>query len=160
MWALKLPKNVKIFAWRFINDALPTQVNLMHRKFFAVATCSLCNCLRESSGHALFFCTRAQQVWSLSHVFSPDPLISRMNGFEIFSSIAVVHQNDVLAKILCLIGYVKVESLLFKKKKGVGSSPTHLSGSGLTPQAETNSQAWPNRAKEISCRAESMLGRA
>uniref|UniRef100_A0A803QG02 Reverse transcriptase domain-containing protein n=1 Tax=Cannabis sativa TaxID=3483 RepID=A0A803QG02_CANSA len=119
LWALKLPKKVKIFAWRVINDALPTQVNLMHRKISVVASCSLCNCPRESSGHALFFCTRAQQVWSLAHVFSPNPLISRMNGFEIFSSIATVKQNDVLAKILCLMWCIWTE----RNKEIHGSKP-------------------------------------
>uniref|UniRef100_A0A803Q7D4 Reverse transcriptase zinc-binding domain-containing protein n=1 Tax=Cannabis sativa TaxID=3483 RepID=A0A803Q7D4_CANSA len=61
LWALNLPKKVKIFSWRVINDALPTAVNLMHRKISPSTACSLCNCPRESSGHALFLCTRAKQ---------------------------------------------------------------------------------------------------
>ncbi|KAF4382090.1 hypothetical protein F8388_001235 [Cannabis sativa] len=43
-WSLKLPKKVKMFAWRFINDALPTAVNLMHRKISTSSACILCLC--------------------------------------------------------------------------------------------------------------------
>uniref|UniRef100_A0A803QJE5 Reverse transcriptase zinc-binding domain-containing protein n=1 Tax=Cannabis sativa TaxID=3483 RepID=A0A803QJE5_CANSA len=53
-WSLRLPKKVKIFAWRFINDALPTSVNLAHRKITSSRACALCKCAWESVGHAIF----------------------------------------------------------------------------------------------------------
>ncbi|XP_060974670.1 uncharacterized protein LOC133039749 [Cannabis sativa] len=119
MWSLNIPKKVKIFAWRVINDAFPTAVNLMHRKISPTATWSLCNCLRESTGHALFHCTRAHPVWSLYHVFNPDPNLYRMNGFEIFSSIALVQQNAEFEKILCLMWCIWTE----RNKEIHGSKP-------------------------------------
>uniref|UniRef100_A0A803P1A9 Uncharacterized protein n=1 Tax=Cannabis sativa TaxID=3483 RepID=A0A803P1A9_CANSA len=51
-WSLKLPKKVKIFAWRFINDDLPTAANLMHRKISTSSACSLC--LGNLKGYDIF----------------------------------------------------------------------------------------------------------
>ncbi|KAM6574504.1 uncharacterized protein LOC115696411 [Cannabis sativa] len=101
LWALKLPKKVKIFVWRVINDDLPTAVNLLHRKVIQSSACSLCNCSRETLVHALFLCTRAQQVWSLLPSFTAVPNISQLNGFEIFSSLAAATSNSDLERILC-----------------------------------------------------------
>uniref|UniRef100_A0A803QFW1 Reverse transcriptase zinc-binding domain-containing protein n=1 Tax=Cannabis sativa TaxID=3483 RepID=A0A803QFW1_CANSA len=63
LWSLKLPKKCQIFAWRFINDALPTAVNLAHRKISSSTASALCKCAWESVGHAIFQCNRANAVW-------------------------------------------------------------------------------------------------
>uniref|UniRef100_A0A803QQN3 Reverse transcriptase n=1 Tax=Cannabis sativa TaxID=3483 RepID=A0A803QQN3_CANSA len=52
LWSLTLPKKVKIFAWRVINNAIPTAANLHRCKITPTAACSLCNCHWESIGHA------------------------------------------------------------------------------------------------------------
>uniref|UniRef100_A0A803PCT3 RNase H type-1 domain-containing protein n=1 Tax=Cannabis sativa TaxID=3483 RepID=A0A803PCT3_CANSA len=63
LWSLRLPKKVKIFAWRLVNDALPTSVNLAHRKITPFTACTLYKCGWESAGHAIFCCDRAKAVW-------------------------------------------------------------------------------------------------
>uniref|UniRef100_A0A803NY29 RNase H type-1 domain-containing protein n=1 Tax=Cannabis sativa TaxID=3483 RepID=A0A803NY29_CANSA len=125
LWALKLPKKVKIFAWRVINDALPTAVNLMHRKILPNAACSLCNCHRESLGHAIFLCTRAKQVWSIAkvHMATAIPNIYQLNGFDIFSSLAAVHTNTELERILCIMWSIWTE----RNKEIHGTKPKSTS---------------------------------
>ncbi|XP_060961932.1 uncharacterized protein LOC133032110 [Cannabis sativa] len=42
------PQKSQIFAWRLINDALPTSVNLAHRKITSSTACARCKCSWES----------------------------------------------------------------------------------------------------------------
>ncbi|KAF4380037.1 hypothetical protein F8388_018161 [Cannabis sativa] len=82
LWSLKLPKKVKIFAWRFINDALPTAANLMHRKISTSSACSLCLGAWECVGHALFCCTRAKAIWKISkcQVLMPNIVVGNVSS--------------------------------------------------------------------------------
>ncbi|XP_042974784.1 uncharacterized protein LOC122306423 [Carya illinoinensis] len=53
LWHLKLPKKMKIFAWRACQEKLPTYLNLKKRHVLDDATCVLCNQGMEDAAHAL-----------------------------------------------------------------------------------------------------------
>ncbi|XP_060964608.1 uncharacterized protein LOC133033633 [Cannabis sativa] len=72
-WSLKLTKKVKIFAWRFINDALPTTANLMH------------------------------PVWKISKCQVLMPNIGNLKGYDIFSYLATVNKDADLERIICIM---------------------------------------------------------
>uniref|UniRef100_A0A803P8W5 Reverse transcriptase domain-containing protein n=1 Tax=Cannabis sativa TaxID=3483 RepID=A0A803P8W5_CANSA len=127
LWALKLPKKVKNFVWRVINDALPTAVNLLHRKVLQSNVCSLCNRSRETLSHALFMCTRALHVWAQLPFFKAAPNISHLNGFEIFSSLVAATSNSELERILCRMWSIWTERN--KEIHGTKPKPASLIGS-------------------------------
>uniref|UniRef100_A0A803PKZ1 Reverse transcriptase zinc-binding domain-containing protein n=1 Tax=Cannabis sativa TaxID=3483 RepID=A0A803PKZ1_CANSA len=103
MWSLRLPKKLKIFLWRFINEALPTAVNLVHRKFSSSNACSLCQCSWKTSGHAIFRCKRAKAVWQQFQYKIHMPNMGNAKGFDIFSYIAAAHNDFELEQIVCLM---------------------------------------------------------
>uniref|UniRef100_A0A803PZ04 Reverse transcriptase domain-containing protein n=1 Tax=Cannabis sativa TaxID=3483 RepID=A0A803PZ04_CANSA len=119
LWALRLPKKVKIFAWRFINDALPTAANLMHRKISTSSACSLYLCAWESVGHAIFCCTRAKAVWKISKCQVQMPNIGNLKGFDIFSHLANVNKDADLERIICIMWCIWTE----RNKEIHGSKP-------------------------------------
>uniref|UniRef100_A0A803PIR6 Reverse transcriptase zinc-binding domain-containing protein n=1 Tax=Cannabis sativa TaxID=3483 RepID=A0A803PIR6_CANSA len=94
LWSLKLPKKVKIFAWRLVNDALPTAVNLAHKKIAPSAACALCKCSWESVGHALFRCENAKLVWNKFHFNVFIPNIGAVIGF---GALLRDHYGNVIA---------------------------------------------------------------
>uniref|UniRef100_A0A803QJN9 Reverse transcriptase domain-containing protein n=1 Tax=Cannabis sativa TaxID=3483 RepID=A0A803QJN9_CANSA len=65
-WKLKLPSKIRIFVWKVFHNALPVASEL-HRKHIAETPfCPLCKVHKETLNHALFFCTRAKDVWRQS----------------------------------------------------------------------------------------------
>ncbi|XP_060965559.1 uncharacterized protein LOC133034485 [Cannabis sativa] len=77
-WSLSLPKKVKIFAWRFINDALPTAVNLV-------------------------LCHRAKAVWNKLNFQVSMVNIGNLKGHDIFAHLAAMHNDSDLERIICLM---------------------------------------------------------
>ncbi|XP_058734139.1 uncharacterized protein LOC131605852 [Vicia villosa] len=69
MWDLKLPPKIKVFAWRFFIDRLPTRDQLLKRGVALVScpNCVLCGSSLESSSHLFFNCQEVKAVWN--HVF-------------------------------------------------------------------------------------------
>ncbi|KAF4362890.1 hypothetical protein G4B88_014227 [Cannabis sativa] len=118
-WSLKLTKKVKIFAWRFINDSLPTAADLMHRKISTSSACSLCLCAWECVGHALFCCTRAKAVWKISKCQVLMPNIGNLKGYDIFSYLATVNKDADLERIICIMWCIWSE----RNKEIHGSKP-------------------------------------
>ncbi|KAG2666985.1 hypothetical protein I3760_15G091300 [Carya illinoinensis] len=57
LWHLKLPKKMKIFAWRACQEKLPTYLNLKKKHVMDDGTCVLCNQGMEDAAHALYFCS-------------------------------------------------------------------------------------------------------
>ncbi|XP_042946916.1 uncharacterized mitochondrial protein AtMg00310-like [Carya illinoinensis] len=53
LWHLKLPKKMKVFAWRACQEKLPTYLNLKKKHVLDDATCVLCNQGMEDAAHAL-----------------------------------------------------------------------------------------------------------
>lgn len=53
-----------MFVWRACNEALPTMSNLMRRKVLEDSNCPICHIKVEISGHVLWDCEAAKEVWS------------------------------------------------------------------------------------------------
>uniref|UniRef100_A0A803NQ77 CCHC-type domain-containing protein n=1 Tax=Cannabis sativa TaxID=3483 RepID=A0A803NQ77_CANSA len=119
MWSLRLPKKLKIFLWRFINEALPTAVNLAHRKISSSNACSLCQCSWVTSGHAIFRCKRAKAVWQQFQYKIYMPNMGNAKGYDIFSYIAAAHNDLELEQIVCLMWNIWSE----RNKETHGSKP-------------------------------------
>ncbi|XP_058733456.1 uncharacterized protein LOC131605076 [Vicia villosa] len=69
VWDLKLPPKIKVFAWRFFIDRLPTRDQLLKRGVANVScpNCVLCGSCLESSSHLFFNCQVVKVIWK--HVF-------------------------------------------------------------------------------------------
>uniref|UniRef100_A0A803Q0L2 RNase H type-1 domain-containing protein n=1 Tax=Cannabis sativa TaxID=3483 RepID=A0A803Q0L2_CANSA len=119
VWSLRLPKKLKIFAWRFINEALPIAVNLAHRKISTTNACSLCRCSWEASRHAIFRCKRAKSVWQQFQYRIQMPNIGNATGFDIFSYIVAAHNDEELGQIVCLMWSIWSE----RNKETHGTKP-------------------------------------
>lgn len=63
IWQLQVPGPVKMFLWRVCTNSLPTCVNLHRRKIVPDPLCPLCGLFPETTGHALWSCTAATDVW-------------------------------------------------------------------------------------------------
>ncbi|XP_042962379.1 uncharacterized protein LOC122296642 [Carya illinoinensis] len=66
IWKLKTSPSVKQFVWRACSEALPTLANLKRRKVVEDNNCLICSQAIETSGHALWSCVAAQDVWKQS----------------------------------------------------------------------------------------------
>ncbi|XP_042956810.1 uncharacterized protein LOC122292464 [Carya illinoinensis] len=56
-----------MFVWRVCNEALPTYSNLSKRKIREDSNYPICDLEEETSGHALWSCSAAQDVWSQAY---------------------------------------------------------------------------------------------
>jgi ribonuclease HI len=65
IWAANVPPKVKNFAWKAASNALSTEVNKRSRGFQVTGQCIICGMEQEDSGHALFRCPHANQLWSV-----------------------------------------------------------------------------------------------
>ena len=68
IWRLNIPNKVKSFAWCASKKIIPTKANLCHRKVIDNPTCEACGLGVESSGHVLWDCEKAQEIWKLSSI--------------------------------------------------------------------------------------------
>jgi hypothetical protein len=65
LWKMKVLHAVKIFMWRASINALPTKANLFKRKIMKELLCPLCGFVAETTGHILWGCQAAKDVWSI-----------------------------------------------------------------------------------------------
>ena len=63
IWGLKVPEKVRNLVWRACKNALPTKMNLLHRKVVTSAVCELCNLQTEDPAHALYHCPKLETLW-------------------------------------------------------------------------------------------------
>ena len=63
IWKLWIPNKIKVFGWRVCHDILPTRRNLKKKWILMDELCLLCALSQESTIHALWECTVAQDVW-------------------------------------------------------------------------------------------------
>lgn len=64
LWKLKIPNNVRLFAWRACNDILPMKMNLVNRRVIADASCPICTRFPKTVVHVLWDCDAAQDMWA------------------------------------------------------------------------------------------------
>ncbi|XP_042939495.1 uncharacterized protein LOC122274525 [Carya illinoinensis] len=64
LWGLNVPRVVKVFLWKALNDCLPTRTNLKKRKVVKDACCPIYETEDESITHALWSCRGSMDVWA------------------------------------------------------------------------------------------------
>jgi len=62
-----MPNKIKAFAWRACTNILPTKANLHIQKVTQDNVCEECGVAKESSGHVLWQCARAKEVWTAAN---------------------------------------------------------------------------------------------
>ncbi|KAL0456056.1 UNVERIFIED_CONTAM: hypothetical protein Slati_0944800 [Sesamum latifolium] len=68
IWNSKAPPKVLLFAWKCVNEALPTKANL-HKRGIAVSPgCDYCSANQEDLLHVLFFCSFTHLVWVIAGI--------------------------------------------------------------------------------------------
>ncbi|KAM6587271.1 hypothetical protein CsatA_009876 [Cannabis sativa] len=63
-----IPSKLRIFVWKVFHNALPVAAELNCKHIADTPFCPLCKANKETINHALFFYTRAKEVWRLSHL--------------------------------------------------------------------------------------------
>ena len=71
IWKLHLPQKIKHFAWKVSRDILASKENLAKRKITPDGVCELCGGGIETTGHTLWFCEHAKEVWKCSKLALP-----------------------------------------------------------------------------------------
>lgn len=71
IWSLNCPSKIKHFMWRSCKNILPTNHCLRNRKIAVAEDCFLCG-ERETSGHTLWGCRIAAEVWKESSINLPN----------------------------------------------------------------------------------------
>lgn len=67
LWNLSVPRKIKFFCWRAMNDIIPTHLNLKRRGVNADLTYPTCNGGVKSIDHTLFRCPRVRDLWGIIH---------------------------------------------------------------------------------------------
>lgn len=62
LWALHIPKKVRIHIWRLFNNFLPHFCNLARRTLSVEVICPLCKADSEDSDHLMWSCDILQRV--------------------------------------------------------------------------------------------------
>jgi hypothetical protein len=64
IWSAKVPRKVKIFAWRLGHEGLATQLSRKTRKLEESGRCQICGAEDDSGHHAVIRCTKAVSAGS------------------------------------------------------------------------------------------------
>ncbi|XP_058733418.1 uncharacterized protein LOC131605034 [Vicia villosa] len=110
MWELNLPPKIKVFAWRFFIDRLPTIDQLLKRGVANVSSpdCVMCGSSFESSSHLFFTCQEAKIIWK--HVFIWLGISEAINVEEIIC-FDVIQEKVKCSKRRILINFVWVATI-------------------------------------------------
>lgn len=76
IWKLKVPNKIKIFIWRYCNNALAVRRNLQKRHMKVDNVCGVCSTVDESENHLFFRCGYSHMLWFCS------PL--QLNSYNLF----------------------------------------------------------------------------
>ena len=63
IWRLNVPNKIRNFTWRACRNILPMKANLFRRKITVDNICEVCGNFEETTGHVLWHCHRAKEVW-------------------------------------------------------------------------------------------------
>ena len=64
IWHLRVPNKIQNFTWRACRNILPTKANLFRRQVAQDNKCEACGNVEETTGHLLWHCHRAKEVWN------------------------------------------------------------------------------------------------
>ncbi|KAF5445283.1 hypothetical protein F2P56_034346 [Juglans regia] len=94
VWKLKVPPATRMFVWRACSEVLPTMANLKRRKVVKDSICLICKREHETSGHALWGCSGAQDVWCQELFGKLDS--EELNEVAVTMRVIWARRNDVL----------------------------------------------------------------
>ncbi|XP_058774257.1 uncharacterized protein LOC131648523 [Vicia villosa] len=82
MWELKIPPKLKVFAWRFFIERLPSKDQLMKRgvNTFTNTDCVFCGNHPENFSHLFFNCQVVKEIWK--HIYGWLGIMVELNGEE------------------------------------------------------------------------------
>ncbi|XP_058722003.1 uncharacterized protein LOC131593512 [Vicia villosa] len=105
MWDLNLPPKIKLFAWRFLIDRLPTKDQLLKRGLTSIPNpnCGFCGNVLESTSHLFFLCQEAREIWN--HIFGWLGIKEEIN-FEEFLYSGDLQDKVKIRKRRTLINFV------------------------------------------------------
>lgn len=102
VWSLQVPGVVRTFLWRVCNEALPTRVNLFHRKIVPDPLCPICGQCPETSVLILWECDSATAVWRECSRKIQKLSIVASDGYSLFAKLMAVLDDAELAKVIFL----------------------------------------------------------
>ncbi|GKV49669.1 hypothetical protein SLEP1_g56407 [Rubroshorea leprosula] len=85
MATTRVPPKVSAFAWKAMQNRIPTKKNLQKRKVLSSEddmSCALCSSQIESSDHLLFMCPEAWKVWSSCYNWWGVNVVSQDKGWN------------------------------------------------------------------------------
>lgn len=62
IWSALIPSKVRVFAWKVVNNGLPTRANKFHRHLEDGRSCKLCGDNVEDAFHAMIGCQHARAL--------------------------------------------------------------------------------------------------
>ncbi|KAK9995822.1 hypothetical protein SO802_020508 [Lithocarpus litseifolius] len=65
IWSLNVPPKVRNFMWWACSNILPTKANLVQKKVQVDPICTVCGQHEETTGHILWECPLARNMWAL-----------------------------------------------------------------------------------------------
>ncbi|KAL0438585.1 UNVERIFIED_CONTAM: putative mitochondrial protein [Sesamum latifolium] len=68
IWKAKVLGKIRVFTWKFAQNAIPTGANLSHKLRGPVLVCPLCQYEDENIAHIFLHCSFDRKVWGLSHI--------------------------------------------------------------------------------------------
>ncbi|KAG6693248.1 hypothetical protein I3842_10G159900, partial [Carya illinoinensis] len=99
LWHLKLPKKIKIFAWRACHEKLPTFQKLKLKHVLENDICAFCSSCVEDAAHALFYCNDVRQVW-MDYCPELGEIVSDLSFWDLANLARDRGSHDVLTTFL------------------------------------------------------------
>ena len=87
IWKLHLPQKIKHFTWKASQDILTSKENLAKRKIMLDGVCELCERGIETTGHTLWFCEHAKEVWKCSKLALPFEISATWKFLDVFEEL-------------------------------------------------------------------------
>jgi len=87
LWKLKVPNKISVFAWRLLNDRLPTKANLQRQQIeINESNCPFCRSMDKNVGHLFFHCSKIIPVWweswSWVNIVGVSPMNPKQHFFQ------------------------------------------------------------------------------
>ena len=101
IWGLHVLNKIKHLAWKACKNALPTKLNLVHRKIITDGCCDACKTQQEDAVHALFLCPDLRPLWSSMPKWNHGTLRACTSFIDIFDCIFAGNKDsDLFAAVI------------------------------------------------------------
>ncbi|MED6136817.1 hypothetical protein PIB30_118422 [Stylosanthes scabra] len=121
LWKMKIPHNIKIFAWKILHGKLPALQQTHHRFQNNSPICRRCQLQKESIMHCIFQCPDSQQIWNRSSIahMVPSPLCESAFSWwkdSIMPLENLSSNNSTLALILAWLVWKEICKRILNRK--------------------------------------------